>query len=339
MASVANMTRTLIDSGCKHIIPVRVSYNFFVSHCGVRDDALQRNKMKFSAHKGDLLLCAGSHMFKESSGLYDQNNAYPPVVSTIVDGDNELSHEKKMAICVLYCIPLKDFQKFQDGHFSKEDVKRLVKDLRDGGVRSKLVQDGSGGHTAVSEEIDIEAEPLYKWILKLPDFRFMGFSLGLGYAHPSSGDNVVSSMIGGMMTVRNGDFPVKTGDRVMWYFYFEKDFFTETGYRNFEEIGKIDEDNYGRPFPSQRDPHRNERYAKMLMQNGVYERNNVSRPDMLKVIVQTSGKLPIALVKPYFEGFTPETIFPYDKMRVFGKAVSNARPYEGVDILICTQSI
>ena len=336
MASVANMTRTLIDSGCKHIIPVRVSYNFFVSHCAVRDDALQRNKMKFSVHKGDLLLCAGSHFFKEGSGLYDQNNAYPPVVSTIVDGDNELSREKMILISGIYSMSLEACATLKDGHISKENIKGIVKMMRNGGFRAKVVGNSEGNNSAVLEQIDIEADSLYKWALKLPDFRFMGFSLGLGYAHPSSGDNVVSSMIGGMMTVRNGDFPVKTGDRVMWYFYFEKPCFTETGYRDIENVNR---DDLIRPFPSQRDPHRNERYIKMLMQNGVYERNNVSRPDMLKTIAQTSGKLPIALVKPYFEGFTPKTIFPYDKMRVFGKAVSNARPYEGVDILICTQSI
>ena len=158
----------------------------------------------------------------------------------------------------------------------------------------------------------------------------MGFSLGLGYAHPSNGDNVVSSMVGGMMTVRNGDFPMKTGDRVMWYFYFERDCFSENGVRNLSIHSN------GSTYGSA-DPYYSQRRGKMLQQNGMYDRK--CGPGGLDKIAQTSGKLPIALIKPFFEGFGLSGIYPFDRVRVIGKAMSNARPFDGVDILVCTQSM
>eukprot|EP00961_Rhodomonas_salina_P191482 2584150-Rhodomonas_salina.1 len=62
---------------------------------------------------------------------------------------------------------------------------------------------GAEGHfnsDLIQEMLGSELTPDdLKCIKRVPFFSFMGFSLGLGYAHPSSGDTVVSSMIGGML--------------------------------------------------------------------------------------------------------------------------------------------
>ena len=52
---------------------------------------------------------------------------------------------------------------------------------------------------------------------------FSGVSLTQAFAHPHTGDTALSTMIGGLKTIRNGRFPVYAGDRVMWYFEFEAD--------------------------------------------------------------------------------------------------------------------
>lgn len=62
---------------------------------------------------------------------------------------------------------------------------------------------------------------------------FSGISLTEAQAHPHAGDTALSSMIGGLKTIRNGRFPVYAGDAVMWYFEFEADakyFFLEFVY-------------------------------------------------------------------------------------------------------------
>lgn len=45
---------------------------------------------------------------------------------------------------------------------------------------------------------------------------FSGISLTEAFAHPHSGDTALSTMIGGLKTIRNGRFPCYAGDMVMW---------------------------------------------------------------------------------------------------------------------------
>eukprot|EP00961_Rhodomonas_salina_P164211 2211927-Rhodomonas_salina.1 len=88
--------------------------------------------------------------------------------------------------------------------------------MRDG----QVTQDALKGMVPVTgapgekEHYTPEQSQAIEVLQKLPFFTFMGFSLGLGYAHPSSGDTVVSSMIGGMLSVQNGHFHMNTGDAV-----------------------------------------------------------------------------------------------------------------------------
>jgi hypothetical protein len=325
MASIAQMTGTLLDSGCKHIIPVRVNLDFYLERCETGQDVLLRNKMKFSAHKGDLLLCVGSNMFEHASGSYEHNDAYPPIISTIVEKESELSAKKQLALALVYCL--------QHDHL----------EWGSGGLCDTVADHIA--HTVVNNTAadGVTFEKLRDWLREMPDFRFMGFSLGLGYAHPNSGDNVVSSLIGGMMTVRNGDFPMRTGDRVQWYFYFEKGFFESDGKRIKADLDDHVHDmaHERRQWPneitkSDNDPYRMSRYIHAMQQNAVYDVNHVMNKN--KRIDYTIGKIGAASIKPYFEAYGLDE-YPLDRIRVFAKAVSNARPYDNVDIIICTQCI
>ena len=58
---------------------------------------------------------------------------------------------------------------------------------------------------------------------------FAGIVISDGEADPIHGDNALTLMIGGKITIRNGHFEVQTGDRLQWYLEeeVEADLFTE----------------------------------------------------------------------------------------------------------------
>ena len=73
----------------------------------------------------------------------------------------------------------------------------------------------------------------------LPNMRVQGVALGTAYASPLTGDTVASVLVGGVVTVMNGAFPMHTGDQVQWYFDFE-----EVNFRLDSEIGNISNAEY-----------------------------------------------------------------------------------------------
>ena len=61
---------------------------------------------------------------------------------------------------------------------------------------------------------------------------------------------------------------------------------------------------------------------------------------------RVQGKINVFRVKPYIVSCHPDPRanghpqhFPYDKFRVFGKAISNASPFEQLDVMLSRQSI
>ena len=55
------------------------------------------------------------------------------------------------------------------------------------------------------------------WLPLMADQISVGYANTLGWAHPNTGDTMVTVMIGGLRTVMNGDFEVFTGDLIQWY--------------------------------------------------------------------------------------------------------------------------
>lgn len=57
------------------------------------------------------------------------------------------------------------------------------------------------------------------------------------------------------------------------------------------------------------------------------------------------GKTNVARIKPYIVSRYPDLLsgapqhFPMDKCRIFGRAISNAQPFEMVDIMLSRQAI
>jgi hypothetical protein len=291
MASIATMTGTLVDSGCKHIIPVRVSMDTLLSLSSETDqNTLLRDKMRFCVHKNDLLLCVNKPLFQEGVGALAKHAAYPHVLSTLGDASWDL----KDIIADFYHAPHRYM-----------------------GASGRFELTAHGFDTLHPNLPDGAKQKLKRLAAHIPRFTFMGFSLGLGYAHPNSGDNVVSSMIGGMITVQNGHFDVCTGDHVMWYFEFEADYFDRDGRR------KAD------PQVTRMDPSAQDRQRMHQRENG----NITQGHDKHK------GKGCIAYPKPFLAPLYDQHLGSLDRTRVFAKAVSNARAFDKLDLLICTQSI
>lgn len=71
--------------------------------------------------------------------------------------------------------------------------------------------------------------------------------------------------------------------------------------------------------------------------NGTYRDNGIDGPH--------KGKVHVAMIKPYIVSRYSDPMsgapqhFPMDKFRVFGKAISNAQPFEMLDIMLSRQAI
>lgn len=301
MASIGQITNTIIDSGTKHIIPARVSYDVMVNFaCNEGEDAtkLLREKMKYCAHKDDILLSVGGAMFQIGEGKYMSKQAYPPVVSTLAAlPDPALK-------LLLRCYGVKPGTSFED-------------------IWTNY------GQALISATPSMSTQDKLR-LQTLPWMTFMGYSLGTAYAHPSSGDTAVSTLIGGLHTVRNGAFSVKTGDRIMWYFDIEAGMFNEKGQRVLAcdasatdlVISEIPRESVAAGIITQDSGTKNRLDA--------FNRQNGNIGDW-------KGKRRVFLPKPFFENGTIE--YPMDRIRVFAKALNNARPYDMLDIQICTQCI
>jgi hypothetical protein len=136
-------------------------------------------------------------------------------------------------------------------------------------------------------------------------------------------------LVGGMMTVLNGHFPMHTGDEVQWYFDFEQDLF---------ECGKISGLGPGcRKFPANTQTTKNQISKKdVYMDQKLYGGNNgIGRSNGLK---QTDKIVRVKSYRMHQENNIFMSDHYGDKSRVFAKCISGGRPFDAVDIMIMTQS-
>jgi hypothetical protein len=141
---------------------------------------------------------------------------------------------------------------------------------------------------------------------------FAGIVLSDGEADPIHGDNALTLMIGGKITLLNGRFPVQTGDVMQWYLEEEADanLFDETGMRRPRAVGLPTNTTSVKPISHEETKIRDHSYAE--------------RAQMKRVV----------LVKPYLEGLDDLGATRGDKSRIIGIAELRANKYERVDIKI-----
>jgi len=296
---LAMMTGTRIDSASKHQIACRVDFERMLSWVGYDQQILQRDKMRFCMHRDDLAIgCSVPVRSNEPARTGSRNKAYPSIVVTLAD----MQPAALNYLLTLYhnSCSMAERDRFVD------DVERTI----DHWV-------GTIGNVELAK----------KQIQEMPEFYFVGISVGLAYAHPSSGDNVATAMIGGLKTVLNGAFEIQCGQDVQWYWDEERPCFLPNGRRLpqkitsaqavlcSEDIGRFLEANH------ESDPD-DERRRKF------FDRGNGNFPNV-------KGKQRVAFPKPFHH----DDNRVYDKFRVFAKAVSFARPFEHVDLMICRQSM
>ncbi|KAJ1467032.1 hypothetical protein T484DRAFT_1756187 [Baffinella frigidus] len=165
--------------------------------------------------------------------------------------------------------------------------------------------------------------------LQLRHFMPVGYSVGRACAHAHKGDTVASVQVGGLRTVINGAFEVQTGDQIQMYIpEAESCMFNEGGGRikcdDIEDVRTAVEANP----------------ADTMDKTAKQRRNFYSRGLGVKQGSSDRVKSGIFSIKPYMESQNDGSHQYYgDRMRVFARALSSARPYEPVDIMIARQAL
>jgi hypothetical protein len=303
--NVASATGTRLDSAAKHQIAVRASYEHLLSWVGYEQVVLQKEKNAFSIAKDDITVGVSKPVRKNENGRGNQRNkAYPSVVSTLA----RMDQSAKNYLVLLFHQP-KDFTE------------------RDAFI-SKIERRPDAWDPAMSEVAK-------KQIAEMPEFFFIGVSVGFAYPHPLSGDNVCTTMIGGMRTIMNGAFEIDTGDMIQWYWSAETNCFDNNGRRH----DPLDPQSLrSQDVTAFLQGHGRALSRDNARRKAVQERGNGVFNGMPDGNVSYNGKVEVAFpksIRPRKDG----VIVIGDKTRVFGRAMSGGRPYEMVDVLIMRQSM
>jgi hypothetical protein len=251
-------------------------------------DELHHNKMKYCMHKDEIALMVSKPMFRDRCTVTTGRAAYPPVLTTL----GNIHTDTKTFLFYVY-------------HNAEKPTD----------IEKSLI------------ELNEVEESARNAIECLPYFITAGVSLGLAYASPLSGDTVASVMIGGLRTIRNGNFQIYCGDVLQWYWDGEENFFErETGERK-KETYSFDDCKMVMRGSMFFDGSTENRKRKHGESNGLWKTNNIE------------AKINTAYVKPYVEPSDHKKGIIFDKQRVFCKALCDARPFDMVDIMISRQSL
>ena len=306
MASIGTATGSRVDSAAKHIMACKVDSRLlgrWTADPNLSDPTsyLHTNKMKWCMHKDEIVLNTTKKKGNEDSSA----KAYPMVVSTV----GEMHPHTRTYIEDLYaCATANEF-------FDKLSINDNALNLFCNGVSTQG-----------------ERETVKQQIKTLPEFRCQGVALGQAWASYMSGDTVASVLVGGMMTVLNGQFTMHTGDEVQWYFDFEKTKFqhnntiaTRNGFR-LPTVGAVEGDDEDGPLAKKRGTFFDQR---LYGTGGGYGKSQ-----------GVKGTDSVVRIKSYRMHKDNCVCFDHygDKSRVFAKCISGGRPFDMVDIMLMTQS-
>lgn len=352
--SLASSTHTRVDSASKHIMPCKVHTDYMASLVGPDIDnahrELQTNKHKYSVAKDDIVIGIGRPMYG-SSIFAAKKRAYPPVISTL--GQMQAFVRRFIALQNFLTKEYKDTQNLKAialDIIGEPDTVSHISDIMVGQIGNYR-----NAKAASLPTVKVDQHAVQLQITSLMEFYFMGVSLGLAYAHPNTGDTVCSVMVGGMRTVLNGAFQIHTNDLLMFYFDDELPFFRDDGSR-------VDRGDFTMQFDTQDHANATWRTISGYLCDGDVPGATNSRTGLTQAETQRKNyhdrgngnypgqapqKVQTAKIKPYIvsafadvrAGVSGVQHFPCDKARIFGKALSNAQPFENVDIMLGRQSI
>jgi hypothetical protein len=168
------------------------------------------------------------------------------------------------------------------------------------------------------------------------EFIPVGYSVGRACAHGYKGDTVASVQIGGLRTVLNGEFNVQTGDLIQMYIPdAEEQLFNADGGRRrvngIKDAKNLFLHNQTNQKPLSEQEKKRRRFYSRGLGIGTGNKKN-GKENRIKTGVFS--------IKPYLESLNDDCLQYYgDKIRVFARAVSCARPFEPVDIMIARQAL
>jgi len=325
---IAAATGTRVDSAAKHTMACKVNEPLMMTWCCDQSNPrshIHNHKMKYCVHKNDLVLNCGQQLNSHGT-IVHPNKAYPAVVSNLGD----ISAESRRVLQWLYhdSVTAADFitnKNYIRSHIVKE-------------VQTKGTHDGA----AVTPE---SRSKVVGELKNMPYFTAQGYALGTAYASQLSGDTVSSVLIGGMQTVLNGHFECRAGQMIQWYFDFETDCFhretnqqhgSNTVYSGTRLHNKLSISRFSLSTPAATGkvftPSETERKRKEF-----HDREQGAL-DSFPIGGMGDRKTNIAFPKPYMLRANGDEHYP-DRIRIFAKCISGARPHEMLDIMMMTQSL
>jgi len=323
--SLASATNTRLDTAARHMQQCRVSTDDMMRFVEQDAEELQRNKFRYCVHKDELVIGVGRPWNTEV--VKKTNNAYPRVVSNLgALGDDERT---RVAIGMI---------RFMN-HFARTiaEKRKIVEFFNRGVYTEPAYKEGTTVHKlnqefALFKPTAAGGIGTKTFMPMMHDFFPVGYATTLGYAHPNTGDTMSSVLIGGLITVMNGDFEIFAGDPVQFYWCFEKDDFDPRGRRKPYLNIWLDDGTIGNLDPSIEESSSKKRTwsgtKDSQIRQAYHELSYGQKKDKQKLV----GK-----IKP----FVPDDENPrlFDWVRVFGMAIASARPNEMVDIKISRQSM
>ena len=297
--NIASATGPRVDSSARHQIPVRASYEHLLSWVGYDQALLQKDKHAFSVAKDDITIGVSKPVRKNESGRGNhRNKAYPAVVTTLA----HMETPAKNYLVALFHNPIN----FQE----RDSLIRFVE-------RRPEVWDPNMSEIAK------------KQIAEMPEFYFVGVSVGFAYPHQLSGNDSCTTMLGGMRTIMNGAFEIDPGDEIQWYWEAETSCFDAKG-RRYDPIA--DQRSQGITLFLQ--AHHQELSRDGARRKVAQERGN----GILEDGSTFGGKREVAFPKAV-KAARDGKIRIADNLRKFGRAITGAGPFEMVDIQISRQSM
>ena len=288
-------------------------------------DELIRNKYRYCVHKDEMVVGITRPLGSDTKTKRFQVSAYPRVISNLgkllESSGNTPSHAVKvLKLLFHYSRSLtqrdKILKRLQEGNpahfpaFSANDEPYLETDQ----TTNKLAC-----HTVMQELYDL-----------VP----VGYANTLGWAHAHCGDTMSSVMIGGLRTVRNGEFEVFTGDQLQWYWPFERDCFEQDGRRKpAHKHPDLLRRTPGLEYNLQKDPGQIDNNQWAVGADAVQRAEFRDRQYGQKRGMEKA----VPMLKPYIATGEDDSI--YDWYRVFARAISSARAHEEVDIMIFRQAL
>lgn len=333
---IAAATGTRLDSAAKHTMACKVGTDLLSCWCENQHDArnhLHTQKMKYCMHKNELALNVGQPLNDISLTGAMPCKAYPVVVTTLGD----ISTVTKNILLWLYHSSVKGRNFLQNKQKIREMSSEKGHDLQ------RLLRDKNSGN--------VEKEKVVRELKDLPYFLPQGYALGMAYASNLSGDTVGTVLIGGMITVMNGAFEIRTGQMVQWYFDFEDAMFYRKNTKgsdnmtipvgtrielNFASQNKLpDADSIAQLKLKTRDINA---VSEQEQSRKSFHERELGSLDAFPLGGISAAKRHIFLPKPYVVRSDGEEHYG-DKIRVFAKCVNGARPFEMVDLMLMTQSL